>query len=74
MKLMRDWGEYDERLVNFGSKGHPNLFCYLPENFLGDMIECFSDVLRVNSREFRAFMPDTAVAIYEFCIALLRTD
>jgi hypothetical protein len=38
------------------------------------MIECFSDVLRVNSREFRAFMPDTAVAIYEFCIALLRTD
>ena len=74
MKLMRDWGEYDEKQVRFGSKDHPNLFCYLPENFLGDMIECFSDILRTNSKEYRAFMPDTAVAIYEFCITLLRTD
>jgi len=74
MKLMKDWGEYDEKLVRFGGKDHPPLFCYLPENFLGDMIECFSDILRTNSREFKVFMPDTAVAIYEFCIALIRTD
>ena len=50
------------------------MFCYLPENFLGDLIECFSDILRTNSKEYKAFMPDTAVAIYEFCIALIRTD
>ena len=38
------------------------------------MIECFSNILRINAKEYKAFMPDTAVAIYEFCIALLRTD
>ena len=74
MKLMRDWGEYDEQKARFGVKDHPNMFCYLPENFLRDLIECFSDILRTNSKEYKAFMPDTAVAIYEFCIALIRTD
>ena len=74
MKLMRDWGEYDEVHVKFGAKAHPNLFCYLPENFLGDLIECFTDILKMNSKAHKAFMPDTAVAIYEFCITLIRTD
>ncbi len=46
----------------------------MPENFLGDFIEAFSDILRVNPREYKAFMPDTAVAIYEFCIGLIRTE
>jgi hypothetical protein len=46
----------------------------LPENFIGDLIECFTDILKLNPKGFKAFMPDTAVAIYEFCIALIRTD
>lgn len=49
MKLMRDWGEYNEKNCRFGKDGtHANLFCYLPENFFGDLIDAFSDILKVN--------------------------
>jgi Ubiquitin elongating factor core len=74
IQLMREWGEYDEKTVKFGGNNHPNLFCYLPENFLTDFIDSFTDIMRTNSREYRAFMPETIVSIYEFCLAILRTD
>ena len=74
MRLMRDWGEFDESKAQFGSKGHPVLFSYLPESFLVDLIETFDCVIRTNSKECRAFLPETAVAIYEFCLGIMRTD
>jgi len=73
IRLMQVWGEYDEKAVKFGGMDHPNLFCYLPENFLTDFIDSFSDIMRTNSKEYRAFMPETIVSIYEFCLTVLRT-
>lgn len=73
LRLMRDWGEYDPKEVKFGGR-HPNLFCYLPENFFSDFIDVFTELIKTNSKEHKAFTNETAVALYEFCIALLRTD
>jgi hypothetical protein len=53
---------------------HPNLFCYLPENFFLDLIDGFSEIMKTNNREHKAYMNETAITIYEFCITLLRTD
>jgi Ubiquitin elongating factor core len=74
MKLMKDWGEYDEREVRFGAKGHPNLWCYLPENFIEDLLTSFSEVMKCNPKEHKAFSIDTIIGLHEFCIALIRTD
>ena len=78
MSCMKIWGNFEEKQVKFGGGGangsHPNLFCYIPENFLTDFIECFSDIMRANPRGYKAFMAETAVQIYEFCLAIIRTD
>ena len=50
------------------------MFCYLPENFFSDFIESISDILKVHPREHRAFSNEVILRIYEYCIALLRTD
>ena len=55
MHLMRDWGDFDLSKALFGSKGHPVLFSYLPESFIGDLIETFDCVIRTNQKECRAF-------------------
>lgn len=74
MKLMKDWGEYDPVKVLFGAKGNPNLWCYLPQNFIGDLIESFSEILKFNPKEHKALTNETIVSLYEFCIALMRTE
>lgn len=73
MKLMKNWGEYDERNVFFG-KSHPNLWCYLPENFFSDFIDSFSEILKSNPKEHKTFLNETIINIWEFCIAILRTE
>lgn len=74
LRLMREWGEFDEKGMRFGRGSHPNLYCYLPENCMTDFIEVFTELIKTHPREHKAFLPETAVDIYEFCLALLRTD
>jgi hypothetical protein len=75
MKLMKDWGDYDSVNVRFGGKGvAPKLWTYLPENFITDLIDSLTEVLKCNPREHKAYSNETIVGIYEFCLALLRTD
>jgi hypothetical protein len=60
IQLLKNWGMFDAKEVCFGGK-HANLFCYLPENFIADLIDAFSDILKTNPREFKAFLPETVV-------------
>lgn len=46
MKLMKDWGKYDEKKVKLNDE--PGIMCYLPENFLQDMIDVMTEVIKVN--------------------------
>ena len=73
MRLMRVWGEYEPKHHRFGRPA-PVLFCYLPENFLTDFIDSISEIMKINSREHKAFMTETVVQIYEFCLIILRTE
>ena len=46
----------------------------MPESFFGDLVETFDSIIRTNSKECRAFLPETAVSIFEFCLTIIRTD
>lgn len=75
MKLMKDWGEYDEKQARFGGKDTlPKLWSYLPENCISDFIDSFTEIIKCNPKEHRAFSSETIVGIYEFCLAVLRTN
>ena len=71
--LLKIWGEYDEKTAALGRQ-HPNLFCYLPENFLSDLIDSFTEILKSNTRPSKVFSKETVIAVFEFCIILIRTD
>ena len=53
MKLMRDWGEYNEKEVRFGD--NPNLFCHLPESLISDMIDTFTEIIQLNPKGIKIF-------------------
>jgi len=46
MKLMRDWGGFDEKRVKLSDD--PGIFCHLPENLMQDMIDVFTEIIKVN--------------------------
>lgn len=76
--LMKQWGEFNPHTFSFGGGGSggsaPNLFCFFPENFLTDVIECFTELVKTHPREHRVLMNETIISIYEFCLILLRTE
>lgn len=72
MRLMKDWGEFDAKNISFG--GRPHLFCFLPENFLTDMIECFTEIIKIHPKGYKAILTESVIAIFEFCMILIRTD
>ena len=37
MRLMREWGGYDELRVKLSDS--PGIYCHLPENFMQDMFD-----------------------------------
>jgi hypothetical protein len=49
---MKQWGEYDEAREALG-KQHPNILCYLPENFISDIIESFTEILVSSPRSYK---------------------
>jgi hypothetical protein len=53
MRLMKDWGEYDDKNVRFSSR--PNYWCYLPENLLLDFIDSFSEIIRIHPKGHKIF-------------------
>lgn len=53
MKLMRDWGEYNDKEVRFGD--NPNLFCHLPESLISDMIDTFTEIIQLNPKGIKIF-------------------
>ena len=72
MKLMKDWGKYDEK--NGKLSDEPGIMCYLPENFLQDMIDIMSEIIKINQQGHKAFSTDAILNTTEFCLTLLRTD
>jgi len=71
MKLMRDWGQYDPKQARFSDC--PPLFTHLPESQLQDMIEVFTEILKIHPRGVFAFSKEVVVNMIEFCIAILRS-
>jgi hypothetical protein len=49
---MKQWGEYDEAREALG-KQHPNILCYLPENFISDILESFTEILVSSPRSYK---------------------
>lgn len=72
MKLMREWGGYNDLRVSLSND--PGIFCYLPENLMQDMFDVMSEIIKVNILGHKAFSYDTIINSTEFCLALLRTD
>jgi hypothetical protein len=46
MKLMREWGGFNDR--HFKLSDEPGIFCHLPENFMQDMLDVMTEVLKVS--------------------------
>jgi hypothetical protein len=38
------------------------------------MIECFTEIIKINPRGAKAFNPETIINLSEFCITILRSD
>lgn len=72
LKLIREWGRFDEKRVKLHDE--PGIFCYLPENFLQDMIDVMTEIIKVNQQGHKAFSIETIINTTEFCLTLLRTD
>ncbi len=72
MRLMKDWGKYDEKNAKFSNS--PNLFCYLPENFVLDFIDSFTEIIKVHPRGHKILSNEAILSICEFCIIIIRTD
>lgn len=71
IKLLKVWGEFDEKQFCFGSK--PNLFCYLPESLMIDTIECITEILKNNPKGSLAFNSDFIITLIELCMMVVRT-
>ena len=50
------------------------LFCYLPEGFILDLIDSFTEIIKLNPRGVKTFNPESIINLTEFCITILRTD
>lgn len=72
IKLMKDWGEYNEKNVQFSDI--PKLFCHLPESFFSDLIEAFTELIKLNIKGVGAIQKETIINLTEFCLAILRTN
>lgn len=72
MRLMREWGRFDQKKVKLSED--PGIFCHLPENFMQDMIDVISEIIKVNIQGYKAFKIETILDATEFCLALLRTE
>jgi len=72
MKLLREWGNFDAKKVKMSD--NPGIFCHLPENFIQDLIDVFSEIIKINILGHKAFHVDTIINATEFCLTLLRTD
>jgi hypothetical protein len=69
---MREWGSYDSKRVKFSDE--PGILCHLPENFIQDMIDVTSEIIKINMLGHKAFSLDTLINLTEFCLTILRTD
>jgi len=52
----------------------PGIFCHLPENFMQDMIDVMSEIVKISPFGHAAFSSETVVNVTEFCLAILRTE
>ncbi len=72
MKLMREWGNMDKLEVCF-TKG-TGLFAHFPESYLQDLIDMFTEAIKMNPRGHKCLMNETVINLTEFCLTILRTD
>lgn len=72
MRLMQNWGEFNKNSFKFSKT--PNLFFYLPENFLIDFFDVFTELIKVNPKGHKMIQSETLLTIVEFCLSLVRTD
>ena len=72
MKLMREWGGFDNKRMKLSDQ--PGIFCHLPENFMQDLLDIVSEILKVSPHGHRAFSPDFITNATDFCLTLLRTE
>ena len=56
MELIKKWGDYSDTTCSMGE--NPNLFHYLPEGFLFDIMEIVTAAMKINPRYALAFTPD----------------
>jgi hypothetical protein len=72
IKLMRDWGEFNPKLVKFSD--NPPLFSHLPDSLLQDLIEAFTELIKLSPKGAHMLQKETVINLTEFCITILRTN
>ncbi len=46
----------------------------MPESFFSDLIEAFTELIKLNSKGAAALQKETIINLTEFCLAILRTN
>jgi hypothetical protein len=64
MKLMKDWGHFNEKEYQYSSSS--KLFCHLPEGFFQDLIDAFTEIMRLSPLGLKTFGMETIINIVEF--------
>ena len=72
MQLMKEWGEYSAKNVCFSKI--PALFFHLPDSMLQDLIEVFSELIKLNPKGSMVFQKETIITLFEFCLIIMRTN